>query len=719
MSCELTPSGGNVAFAMRIITQGAAGITESLTGTLTSATVGQVSAVKFGRAQVLADTAVGHCSVTYAAVPPMVPAAYALGGYAGEFALDRFNRVCSEMGIAAENIGAASSSAAMGPQVDGTLTAVLQSIEDTDMGLLYESRARFGLGYRTLASMANQAAAAVISYTANRVDPSLAPAFDDSLTRNNVTVTNWTGYTQQAILTAGPMSVLNPPNGIGNGYADTRTVNAAADTQIAGIAGWLLNTGGVDEVRFPVITMMMARRENAPLFTAIPGLRPGDYLQITSPPAFLTAATIRQLTFGYTETLGAREWTFAFNTVPESPYETGFSAGTAQTAQLPGSGAVTSTAPGAGGLGGLLLNGSVTPAMLSEGITVTTLGGNRNTIAAAAPATPNVNDIWINSGTGLISSWNGTAWVPYQFDASQTIQAGTIVAANIAASTIDASLIAAGTVVAGIVNATDVLANTYIATNAGGEFLAYDTTSPATGHLINAVTGAAGTDSAGNPYPAGSFSQQLTLPSLGSAPPPFTGSSVLYTSAAGRLRYLSSAGADLVLDRSALNLTNFTMTTQTTPHVMSGALSYLAGEAIVGSEYEVEIDGTVTSPAVTAVQFTFDLFLDGAALNAGSAIVVGAVVMQTGNTYAYTLRARATVQTTGAGGTVNCALDGGMTRKVSGVGNTSQFTTLNNVVVNCAFDTTASHALAIYCNWGGSPTSGSAITYRTKITRRY
>ena len=52
--------------------------------------------------------------------------------------------------------------------------------------------------------MANQAAAATISYTAGILDPSLAPVYDDSLTRNNVTVTNQsTGYTQQAILTAG------------------------------------------------------------------------------------------------------------------------------------------------------------------------------------------------------------------------------------------------------------------------------------------------------------------------------------------------------------------------------------------------------------------------------------------------------------------------------------------------------------------------------------
>ena len=180
VSCELTPSGANVNFAMRIITPGAAGITESLTGTLTTASIGQISTVKFGRAQVLSDTAVGQLNVTYSAVPLMVPAAYALAGYAGEFALDRFTRVCGEMGIAAETIGTAASSAAMGPQFDDTFSNVLQTIEDVDMGLLFESRTQFGLGYRTLASMANQAAAATISYTAAILDPSLAPVYDDS-----------------------------------------------------------------------------------------------------------------------------------------------------------------------------------------------------------------------------------------------------------------------------------------------------------------------------------------------------------------------------------------------------------------------------------------------------------------------------------------------------------------------------------------------------------
>ncbi|HEY3652313.1 MAG TPA: hypothetical protein VGL33_30395 [Streptosporangiaceae bacterium] len=740
-SCELTPSGGNVAFAFRIITPGAAGITESLTGTVTTASVGAVSTVVCGRANVLMDTAVGHLSVTYGAVPLMVPAAYALGGYTGEFAMDRFTRICGEMGIAAETIGTASATAAMGPQIDDTLTNVLQSVEDTDLGLLFESRTQFGLGYRSLTSMANQSAAATISYTAARIDPSLSTAFDDSLTRNNVTVTNQSsGYTQQAILTVGAMSILNPPSGIGNGYAYQRTVNAAADSQIAGIANWLLNVGSVDEIRFPVITIKMVRAENASLFAAIPGLRPGDYVQITNPPSFLTASTVKQLAVGYTETLSGtpREWTFSFNAVPESPYETGFSAGTVQTAQLPGSGAVTSTAPGAGGLGGLLQNGSITPSMLNQGITVKTLGGNLTTISASAPSTPNTNDIWIASATGLISQWNGTSWVPFKFDASATIQAATIVASNIAASTITASLLAAGIVVAGIVDATTVEAAEYIATSAQGEFLAYDVSSPTTGHLVNSIAGSAGTDSASNPYPKGLYSQQLTLASQSGAPTGVSGSSVLYTSSGGRLRYLSSTGNDLVLDRSVLDLTTHSMGTQTAAQVMSSSISYLANEAQAGSEYEIEIDGTITTPSSTTTSlptYNFSFFIDGSGTGINN-VTIGAVMLSAGLTMAYTLRVRLTLNTTGAGGSGNVAFDGGMVVQLNGatqfnLGNPSPTTAhggggqgsvaMNQITTGVAFDSTANHTLDIRGNWGtssGTSLTQSAITYRTKKTRR-
>ena len=735
-SCELTPSGGNVAFAFRIITPGAAGITESLTGTVTTASVGAVSTIVFGRANVLMDTAVGHLSETYGAVPLMVPAAYALGGYVGEFAMDRFTRICGEMGIAAETIGTASTTAAMGPQVDDTLTAVLQSIEDVDMGLLFESRTQFGLGYRSLTSMANQAAAATISYTAARVDGSLAPAFDDQLTRNNVTVNNWTGYTQQSILTAGSMSILNPPSGIGNGYAYTRAVNAAADSQIAGIATWLLNVGSVDEIRFPVVTLKMVRAENAGLFAAVPGLRPGDYLQLTSPPSFLTASTVKQLAVGYTETIRGtpKEWTLSFNCVPESPYETGFSPGTVQTAQLPGSGAVTSTAPGAGGLGGLIQNGSITPSMLNEGITVKTLGGNRITISASAPSNPDTNDIWIASATGLISQWNGSVWAPFKFDGSVTILPGTVVAANIATATLTASLIAAGQVYAGFVDATIIKALQYVASGSSGQFLAY-TSTPALGNLDVSISPVSGTDSLGNTYAAGIEIQAggLTLDNQGSAPTAVSGASTFYSSVLGRPRYISSVGDDSALERSIVSQTNVNMTTQTIATAISPALTIQSGEANVGSEFEIEIEGIITAPTgggsfvnnASGPAYTIQMMINGSVI--GGVVTLGGVYLIQGSSFSFNATCRLSIEATGAGGTCTISTwgtaqqQGGNVGNLLGGGSTVEMSQpFSTVGAGKAIDTTTSNTVKVFGFWGSvvGLTGHHVTVYRSKTARR-
>jgi hypothetical protein len=728
-SCELTTSGANVAFAFRIITAGAAGITESMTGTVSAASVGAITTVNFGRANVLMDTAVGQLSVTYGAVPLMVPAAYALNGYLGEFAMDRFTRVCGEMGITTETIGTASTTAAMGPQMDDHLADVLQMIESTDCGLLFESRGQFGLGYRSNASMANQAVAATFSYTAAVLDASLAPTYDDQLVQNNITVTNYTGYTQQAILTAGAMSVLNPPSGVGNGYNYQRSVSCAADSQVAGIATFLLNLGCVDEVRFPVVTLKMIRSSNAALFAAVPGLRPGDYFQITNPPSFLTSTAIRQLVWGYSETLNAKEWTFSLNSVPETPWETGFTPGTTQIAQIPGSGATTSTAPGAGGLGGILVNGGITPAMLNEGITIHTLGGNAVTISVSAPATPNVNDIWIASATGLISQWNGTIWAPFKFDGSATIQAATITAAQIVAHTITASQIAAGTitaaeilagiVLAGVVDATTVKAAQYIASGASGEFLGYSGT-PALGNLVVSFSGQAGTDGSGNTYAAGVEIQQggLVLDNQGSAPAATTGASTFYSSVAGRPRYLSQTGNDSAVERSTVNVSQFTQGNSTTPAAVSSAMSYLANEASQSSEYEIEIEGAVSWSTGTQQTLLFALYADG--LNWAGQQTIGASALPVSGGGHYWVRYLFSCTTSGSSGlfVVNTTGILGITTANRNL-QLGAGAALGNQSLAVSLDTTANHTFEIRAWWGLAATGGQTLTtYRTKIARR-
>ena len=131
---------------------------------------------------------------------------------------------------------------------------------------------------------------------------------------------------------------------------------------------------------------------------------------------------------------------------------------------------------------------------------LSSLGGVSVFIQPTAPVQPPAiptGSIWlqttISSGTVIgFWTWSGSTWVAQEFNASEVIAAGTIVA----------SLIAAGTIVAGIVNGTTITGATIIADGASGEFLVYSGT-PVLGNLVASVSPVAGTDTPGNPYKAG------------------------------------------------------------------------------------------------------------------------------------------------------------------------------------------------------------------------
>lgn len=717
VSCELTPSGGNVAWAMRIITPGAAGITESLTGTLTTATVNKISKVVFNRSATLMDSGVGHLSVTYGAVPSMVTAADAVNGHIGEFAMTRFTRLCSELGIASETIGTASTTATMGPQLDDTLSNVFQMIEDTDCGLLYETRDQFGLGYRSNASMANQAVAVTLSYSGSVIDTGLQPTYDDQLTKNNITITNWDGYVQQSILTAGAMSILNPPNGIGNGYAYTRNVSTSTDGQIAGIATFLLNVGSVDEIRFPVVTVRLSRSQAAAIFSTLPSMNIGDYFQISGPPSYLTSTTIKQLMWGLDETINARTWTLALSSVPETPWETGFSPGTIQTAQIPGGSATFSSAQGQNAP--VINNGSITPSMLTNGITIHTLGGSAVTISASAPTSPNVNDIWIASATGLISQWNGSSWAPIKLDASATILAGTIVASNIAAGTITAALLVAGIAVVGIVDATTVQAAQYIATGTQGEFLAYSGT-PALGNLNASISGLAGSDAYANPFPVGVMAQALTLQNQGSPPTPMTGADQLYAAGGGRPRFISSSGDNSVLERATVNVATWSVGNTNSPTAISAPMSYLAGEGNQSSEFEIEIIGSLTWPASGFVQWLMQFYIDTLPPGGSgtlSQFTSGTSLSTASGVLGYRIVGTLYFTNGGAGGTAQIGLSG-VVWETANPRNATTGEVVGANTGNFSLDATVNHTFQLAA-WNSSTSTGSTFaTARTKLTRR-
>lgn len=126
----------------------------------------------------------------------------------------------------------------------------------------------------------------------------------DIVTQNNVMV----------------LTVQDPPAGVGH-YSDPLTVDLLNDSQLLPLALWKLRVGSVNEYRYPQVTIDMARVENQGLFQYIPQLDIGSYFQIPDPPGFLVTSPVKQLVWGYTETMNNYTWTFQFNLVPESPYE--------------------------------------------------------------------------------------------------------------------------------------------------------------------------------------------------------------------------------------------------------------------------------------------------------------------------------------------------------------------------------------------------------------
>lgn len=435
---SLAQVGGNITWAMNTITPGGTGWNTTATGTLNTATVDDVTSVIFNPGGTFSAACVGQAAVYYGN-PPFSSTSQALNAWTGENALTRFNRLCTEEGLPYENIG--STTTTMGPQVDDTLVNILQEIEDTDGGLLYERRSAFGLGYRTMSSLQNQASAVTLDYNQQQVGQPLNPVNDDALVKNDITLTNYDGYSVRVYLANGARSLQNPPNGVGTGYEYARNVNSTNHTQINNLGIQLLNCGTVAKSRYPTITANLARTTTASLFTAIPSLRQGDYLTVSNMPAIGGAATQKQLVWGWTETINDFAWTLAFNTIPEDPWESSFNPGTSVTGQVPAS--PTTQSFSAGG------TGTVTSAQIAEGAIVganlaggAVQGGN---IATASITATNIADATI-TGTQIASATITGANIASATISGSNIVSGSITGSQIASATITGSNVASGTI---------------------------------------------------------------------------------------------------------------------------------------------------------------------------------------------------------------------------------------------------------------------------------
>jgi hypothetical protein len=214
-------------------------------------------------------------------------------------------------------------SAPLGPQPNATLPALIEESAASDGGILYEPADVFGLGYRTLANLTNQAPALLLDYAAGELAAQPEPTFDDQNVRNDVTVTNAGGGTARAQLETGRLSVAEPPAGVGR-YEYPVDVNVYDQAQADQRAGWELALGTVELERFPLVTLQLdspAFTSDSALTAAALGVRMGDRIVIANLPDHPDDVSL--LVIGITEEIGAHDHRLVLNCVPELPYQVG------------------------------------------------------------------------------------------------------------------------------------------------------------------------------------------------------------------------------------------------------------------------------------------------------------------------------------------------------------------------------------------------------------
>jgi len=258
--------------------------------------------------------AVGHTAV-WTTAPTLATAVKVAFGRPGETAGRRVERLCAEHSIPFTSTGDLDDTAALGPQYADTLTAIAHEAAAADLGIVTDAVDVVGLHYRTRASVYDQAAALELEFTDAGVAPTLDPAVDDQLVRNDVTAKRRDGSEARALDQDGPLGV----DSIGR-YDTTVTLNVAGDGFLPSQAGWRLHLGTTDEDRWPRVAVDL---DAAPELTAVvAALRAGDLVTIDGLPAEIAGAGRAELLVqGWSETIGSHRRLVTFTCTPAPPWQ--------------------------------------------------------------------------------------------------------------------------------------------------------------------------------------------------------------------------------------------------------------------------------------------------------------------------------------------------------------------------------------------------------------
>jgi len=215
-----------------------------------------------------------------------------------------------------------------------------------------------------------------------------------------------------------------------------------------------------------------------------------------------------------------------------------------------------------------------------------------------------------------------------------------------------------------------------LALNPAGLFIYYPT--KAEGNLVISLAAEAGTDSLGNAYPQGLYMASGGIPNVQTDPGTYP------------------------------NANNGTQ-----PATKSWLIP--ANDAAVGTVYEIVTQVACTFESET---IAFKPYLNSSVVTTSSGDLTGAGSYTDGQVLVGTIRCRLQVITTGASGTANVFIDGGIGADTNrATGSNANFEYLSSQATNLTFNTTAANTLAIATQFGASATGQTASGIGSTFTR--
>ena len=234
----------------------------------------------------------------------------AFNGHLGEFALDRFGRLCAQEGVPAVTVGDPLRSQRMGGQGADALVDLLKQTAATEDAFLYEDRVANQVVMRARHTLYAEPLLA-LSYP-DEIAPPFLPVTDDLQVANTVTVKHVDGAQATARAAAGPLD----PAEVGEERQEVY-VNTLNEDDVVPLAGYYLNRYSLGGARYP--SVVVDADANPVAAAAAAALSPGDRIVVTG----YRPDPIGLMVLGVATSTGTHRRTVSLTTMDDAAFRAG------------------------------------------------------------------------------------------------------------------------------------------------------------------------------------------------------------------------------------------------------------------------------------------------------------------------------------------------------------------------------------------------------------